>query len=293
MTVLNIFRYKPAQKAKYTQYDVQAKTVLEGLEKIKAEQDPTLSFRHNCKSGRCGSCAMTIDGKQVLACQTKLQGEQMRVEPLKSFPVKRDLIVDNKRFWQHYESIKPWIIKDPKKNIPLTNQELEHATRAAACIQCGACSSSCSVTAKEHSFFGPAAATTLYRFVADPRDTRQKERCKLATDNGLWSCVKSFDCIDACPVGLNPAEMIRQIRQVAIEHNIKHPAAKQAKTLMQTILTHGEPNEMKVYLATRSSIFSKNLPVLLDLAKKKRLPPKEVEPNAAAKDLQKFARRTH
>ena len=295
MTIINVFRYSGSnEKAKYESYNVAKEnvTVLDALREIKITQDSSLTFRHSCNSGHCGSCAMTIDGKQALACQTKLEGQEMKVEPLRAFPVIRDLVTDMRRFWQEFESTKPWLIANTKKSIAYKPEEMRAAEHAAQCVQCGACSAACNLFVKDKSFLGPAAATTIYRFVADPRDIRQKERIALAVEKNMWSCTRMYDCAEACPVGIDPADMIRQLRQMAIKAKVKtsHPAAARAQVMLSSLITYATPDEIKAYLATKQLKIATSLPVIQEIAKKKRLPQKDIQPLAAAKDTKVLAR---
>ncbi len=291
MTILSVFRYnKKAKKVEYKQYEAPkgTTTVLQALKEIQ-KLDPTLGFRHSCGSGKCGACAMTINGKQQLACKTLLTKEDMTVEPLKAFPVVKDLIVDMTRFWRQFEATKPWLLADPNKNIAHTPDEVRQAMHLNSCIQCGACTSACAL-AKDQTFLGPAAATTLYRFIADPKDIRTKERIKLATDHGLWSCVKSFACTDACPVGIDPSQAIQNIRQMAHLYGVakSHPGAKMSAHFADALIKYGTVDEMKVALSAKMLPFKFSLS--MELAKQKRLPPKDITPNEAARDLQQLFR---
>lgn len=295
MTILNVFRFSGNnEKAKYESYTAAKEnvTVLDALLDIKATQDSSLTFRHSCKSGKCGSCAMTIDGKQALACQTKLHSQEMKVEPLRAFPILRDLVTDMRRFWQEFENTKPWLIANAKKSLAFKPEEMRAAEHAAQCVQCGACSTACTLFVKDKTFLGPAAATTIYRFVADPRDIRQKERLELAVDKNMWNCTRMYDCAEACPVGIDPADLIRQLRQMAIKEKVKitHPAAARATVMLHSLVEFGTPDEIKAYLATKQLKIATSLPIIQEIAKKKRLPEKDIKPLPAAKDTKVLAR---
>src|SRR5512135_3228847 len=92
--------------------------VLDALIRVKAEQDGSLSFRHSCGHGVCGSDAMVIAGKERLACKTlvrevaEAEGAVVTIAPLKHLPVQRDLMVDQRRFFDSYRAVKPFLIND-------------------------------------------------------------------------------------------------------------------------------------------------------------------------------------
>ena len=86
--------------------------LLEALMRIQDEQDGTLSFRYSCRGAVCGSCAMRVNGKDVLACRTRVEDlleEPAFIEPLPLFPVIRDLIINMSTFFDHYRKIEPYL----------------------------------------------------------------------------------------------------------------------------------------------------------------------------------------
>jgi succinate dehydrogenase / fumarate reductase iron-sulfur subunit len=90
-------------------------------------------------------------------------------------------------------------------------------TQTMACIQCGACVSDCLAMEVDPLFIGPAALSKAYRFVGDPRDAEHTERLKdLAEDpHGIYDCTHCFNCIDACPKGVDPMNQIMRLRRIA------------------------------------------------------------------------------
>src|SRR5512139_1424702 len=90
--------------------------LLEALLRIQDEQDEILSFRYSCRGAVCGSCAMRVNGKDVLACRTHVEDlldKPALIEPLPLFPVIRDLIVDMSTFFNHYRKIEPYLYSKP------------------------------------------------------------------------------------------------------------------------------------------------------------------------------------
>src|SRR5207248_1416986 len=86
-----------------------------------------------------------------------------------------------------------------------------------ACIQCGACVSDCLSREVDPGFIGPAALAKAYRFVGDPRDAEHYTRLKdLSEDeHGIYDCTHCFNCIDACPKGVDPMSQIMRLRRIA------------------------------------------------------------------------------
>ena len=91
--------------------------VLDALLEIRDLQDGSLAFRHSCRSGICGSCAVMINGQPKLACQTKLaevaEDGLIRLEPLAGFRVLRDLVVDIDPFLESLKAVVPWLVLRP------------------------------------------------------------------------------------------------------------------------------------------------------------------------------------
>jgi succinate dehydrogenase / fumarate reductase iron-sulfur subunit len=205
----------------YTVEAVKGQSVLDCLNEIRWQQDGSLTFRRSCRSGICGSCAMTINGVNRLACETQvmtLGADTVTVGPLRGFRVIKDLAVDIEPIAEKLLAVKPYLIT---KTPPPTDQERlqSPADRAKLdglyeCILCGACTSSCpSFWADEH-YLGPHALLKAYRFIADTRDEAPGEHFEALDDkHGLWRCHYIFNCVEACPKSLNPTKAIAALRR--------------------------------------------------------------------------------
>jgi succinate dehydrogenase / fumarate reductase iron-sulfur subunit len=219
-----IFRYDPDKDAKpyVRDYDVRLdphdRMLLDALVRIK-EQDDSLSLRRSCREGVCGSDAMNINGRNGLACITRLADlrEPVEVKPLPGFPVIRDLIVDMTQFFKQYHSIRPYLVNDepmPEKERMQSPAEREALDGLYECILCACCTSSCpSFWWNPDKYVGPAGLLQAYRFISDSRDRATAERLdNLEDPYRLFRCHTIMNCTEACPKGLNPAEAIGKIK---------------------------------------------------------------------------------
>jgi succinate dehydrogenase iron-sulfur subunit len=202
--------------------------LLNALEAIKEAQDPTLGFRRSCGEGVCGSDGMNINGKNGLACITRLHDLPDRVvlQPLPGFPVIRDLIVDMTLFFDQWEKVKPYL--QNKNPTPETERLQSPEERAKLdglyeCILCACCSSACpSYWWNPDKFIGPAGLLAAYRFIADSRDTETEARLEALKDPySAFRCRTIMNCADVCPKNLNPSVAIAKIRREMCHHTEK------------------------------------------------------------------------
>jgi len=220
---LKIFRYNPEQdkKPSYKTYQVEAEEtdrVLDLLEKVKGHLDGTLSFRRSCAHGVCGSDGMRINGMNRLACKTLVHevGNRITVEPLLGMRVIKDLIVDMDLFFEHYRSVKPWLITDepePAKEWPQTQAQRARFDDTTKCILCACCTTACpSFWGSDH-YVGPAAIVAAHRFIFDSRDKGGAERLKTLSEAfGVYRCHTIFNCTMACPRDIQITKAISEIK---------------------------------------------------------------------------------
>ncbi|MCX7115188.1 MAG: succinate dehydrogenase iron-sulfur subunit [Gammaproteobacteria bacterium] len=195
--------------------------VLTLLERLKAEQDTTITFRRSCREGVCGSDGMNINGTNGLACIThlsQLKTNKLVVRPLPGFPVVRDLAVDLSQFYQQFERVEPYL---QNETPPPAGERLQSPEERAKldglyeCILCACCTSSCpSFWWNPEKFVGPAGLLQARRFLADSRDTASRERLgKLQDPFSVFRCRTIMNCANVCPKGLNPTGAIAAIRE--------------------------------------------------------------------------------
>ena len=191
------------------------------------EQDDSLSLRRSCREGVCGSDAMNINGKNGLACLTKLVElkEPVELRPLPGLPVIRDLIVDMTQFFKQYHSIKPYLVNEqtpPETERLQSPKDREQLDGLYECILCACCSTSCpSFWWNPDKFVGPAGLLQAYRFIADSRDHDTAARLdNLEDPYRLFRCHTIMNCVDVCPKGLNPTQAIGKIKEMMLKRTV-------------------------------------------------------------------------
>jgi succinate dehydrogenase / fumarate reductase iron-sulfur subunit len=201
--------------------------LLDALQQIKASQDETLSFRHSCGEGVCGSDGMNINGTNGLSCITPLSQlkEPVEVRPLPGLPVIRDLIVDMEQFYQQYRAVKPYlIVHDPEPEIERLQspQDRDKLDGLYECILCACCSTACpSFWWNPDKFRGPAALLQSWRFLADSRDQATTQRLEeLEGAYKVFRCHTIMNCVNVCPKGLNPTKAIGDIKKLMLKRLI-------------------------------------------------------------------------
>lgn len=224
---LSIYRYNPEVDDKPYMKDyeiaIPAKSdpmILTLLERLKAEQDPSITYRRSCREGVCGSDGMNINGTNGLACIThlsQLNSDKVVIRPLPGFPVIRDLAVDMSQFYQQYERIEPYLQNDqvaPAQERLQSPEERAQLDGLYECILCACCTSSCpSFWWNPEKFVGPAGLLQARRFLADSRDTATQHRLdKLQDPFSVFRCRTIMNCTNVCPKGLNPSQAIAKIR---------------------------------------------------------------------------------
>ena len=231
LTKFKILRFIPEKDAKphWENYSVELEPtdrVLDGLEAIKGYVDGSLALRRSCAHGICGSDAMLINGKNRLACKVLVKSlkQPIAIEPMRGFKVLKDLVVDMEGFFQKYRLMQPYLIEKnpaPDKERIQSPEEREKFDDTTKCILCGACTTSCPSFWADHEYVGPAAIVQAHRFIFDSRDEGKEERFKvLNTQEGVWRCRTIFNCVEACPRGINVTRAIGEVKQAIAKGKI-------------------------------------------------------------------------
>jgi succinate dehydrogenase iron-sulfur subunit len=232
---LQVARYRPEQDVETTfdQYEVPCPkdwVVLDGLNHIKDRIDGTLSYRWSCRMGICGSCGMTVNGEPKLTCATFLADYApgpIRVEPLRNFPVIRDLIVDIGDFMRKLVRVTPWLVREEEKPLSdgeyrQTPQELDEYKSFSMCINCMLCYAACPIYGLDPKFIGPAAIALAQRYNLDNRDEGAPERMAVLSEHeGIWGCTFVGECTKVCPKNVDPAGAIQRYKLTAAVESMK------------------------------------------------------------------------
>lgn len=229
---VRIMRYHPEtdDKPRWQTFSLPVEeemTILDVLNEIHWYHDGTLAYRRSCRSAICGSCAMKVNGINVLACETpvhRFRGSRLKIEPLPGFPIIKDLVVDMEGFFDKIRVIKPFLVVDrptPEKEFRQSPEDFEKIREAATCILCGACTSACPSLWSNEDYLGPAALLKAYRFIFDSRDDLSLERLEQINDrNGIWRCHNIFNCMEACPKHIQITEYLSRLKVRIAENNL-------------------------------------------------------------------------
>ncbi|MDA8174332.1 MAG: succinate dehydrogenase iron-sulfur subunit [Nitrospiraceae bacterium] len=201
--------------------------LLDGLVRTKEFTDGSLTFRRSCAHGMCGSCAMKINGRSRLACQT-LAGDMPELvvfEPLPAFPVIKDLVVDMEPFFEKIKSVMPYLVNDeplPSRERPQSPEEMEKILDSIRCILCACCTSSCPVYWGDKQYLGPAALVKAARFVLDSRDRGGKARLDLVSGaHGAARCHSIYNCVEACPRDIDVTRHIAILKRQTLKRGLR------------------------------------------------------------------------
>jgi succinate dehydrogenase / fumarate reductase iron-sulfur subunit len=229
---LTIYRYDPEkdERPRMQDYEVPLdhgdRMLLDAMVKAKA-QDDSLAFRRSCREGVCGSDAININGRNGLACVTRVADlpGHVTLRPLPGLPVIRDLVVDMTQFFRQYHSIRPYLVNSdppPERERLQSPAERDELNGLYECILCACCSTSCpSFWWNPDKFVGPAALLQAYRFIADSRDQATAERLDdLEDPYRLFRCHTIMNCVDVCPKGLNPTRAIGKIKELMVKRAV-------------------------------------------------------------------------
>ncbi len=237
---LKIYRFNPEvdNESHFDIFTIDANPndrILDCLNKIRWEQDSSLTYRMSCAHGICGSDAVNINGIPSLACQKLIEdfnpAKEILIEPLKFFPTIKDLTVDMEPFFQRIRAINP----KPSSASPVDSvnnerlQNIEERNRiddAVKCILCGCCVAACPVILEqEPRFIGPAAILRAQKYIFDSRRTDTTERMNvMEKPYGIWGCKSYYMCTVVCPKKIKVTEQIIKTKKKIIQE--LHPKSK-------------------------------------------------------------------
>ncbi len=202
--------------------ELEKATLLSVLNHIKTKIDPTLTYSHGCRSGVCGSCAVRVNGKEVLMCEYKPSNGDS-VEPIRNTRVIRDLVVDSSHVERLNKAACGWNEETSDESIGET--EMERIEVQSDCVLCSSCYSACPVYTLNPDFIGPFALTRVWRYANDPRETKSDAKLASVQTNGIWDCTLCGECVPVCPQGIAPKQDIMMLRTKSLMSGYQDPNA--------------------------------------------------------------------
>jgi succinate dehydrogenase/fumarate reductase iron-sulfur protein len=198
-----------------------ASRVLDALLYVREHLDPSLGFRYSCRAGMCGSCAVVVNGKEALSCQTAigpLGTDVVRVEPLRALPVLRDVMCDMAPFFATLK--RAGAAMDPREPDRTSLPAMPPGDRRPAltepqngCNTCGACFSACEWSSTRPDYLGPAAMNRVLMLALDERDARGRARlATVAHEGGALRCHGLGSCSEVCPIDIPLRDGMRQLK---------------------------------------------------------------------------------
>jgi len=199
-------------------------TVLDGLHRIKETEDSTVCYRFSCRMGVCGSCAMLINGRPSLACNTQIADvadQTLAIAPLPNFDIIKDLVPDLSPMFGKHISLQPHVLRNdggelekPTGEYYQSPEELVRYLQFAYCIKCGACMAACPTLATDTDYLGPMPMAQAHRYSTDSRDAGFHNRKKAAgATHGVFRCHYAGECSNVCPKGVDPARALQLMKR--------------------------------------------------------------------------------
>ncbi len=181
--------------------------VLDAVHQIQAESAPDMAVRWNCKAGKCGSCSAEINGSPKLMCMTRMgdmnQDEPISIEPMRAFPVVKDLVTDVSWNYEVKKKIKKFKPKPPEADgfWRMEQADVERVQEFRKCIECFLCQDVCHVLREHHlhdEFVGPRFFVYTAALEMHPLDTEDRLD-ELAKAQGIGYCNITKCCTNVCP----------------------------------------------------------------------------------------------
>ena len=274
---IRVQRYDPesSEQPHLQDYDVDVPehfSVLDALVNVREEIDPSLALRCSCRAAICGSCAMRVNDRARLACNTRLSSVmddkgEVKVEPMGNQRVVKDLVIDLQLFWGKVRAVEPYLQPDqePEEEFIASNESMLNLLTPMGCIMCGACVSDCTALEVDSNFLGPAALAKSYRFVADPRDDQSKQRLSTLNEyGGVWDCTRCYMCVEVCPKGVAPMDRIMELRESVMASGAPStPGARHVDSFVRSVARTGWLDETMLAVDSWGKF---NMPKLLSEA---------------------------
>lgn len=221
-----VYRQNQDEPPRFERYALEVdpdEYVLDGVERVWAFHDRSLTFRHACHHSTCGACGMRVNGVEKLSCITRIRdithdGGTVRVEPLRNFPIVSDLVVDMSALYQRMEQTglnEVMSVADTpseQRTIAPSHDAINvDSLRLIDCIECGLCVSACPIAATDPDYLGPAALAAIHQRGLDATLIGLAD-----SQDGVWRCHSAFECSAVCPAFVEPAWRIMDLRRQVV-----------------------------------------------------------------------------
>jgi fumarate reductase (CoM/CoB) subunit B len=225
MIKVNILRQNPENGEKphlesYNVPEMDKMKILDALNYINKEYNANIAFRCSCRAGQCGSCALKMNSKVVLACKAEIV-ENAIIEPL-DFEIIKDLVVDRSKYDEKIGKLDLYLEGDctiPECPAIMDPAEYADTKKIRSCIECLSCLSACPVVQETSEFAGPYYMRYISKFAMDPRDC--EDRAAEGFDEGLYCCTSCGKCKEVCPKEINTfGAAIEKLRDIACKEGV-------------------------------------------------------------------------
>lgn len=196
---------------------------------VKGEKVAPIQWESSCLEEVCGACSMMINGRPRQSCTALIDKltQPIHLEPMKTFPVVRDLVVDRGRMFDALKRVKAWIPIDGSHDLGpgprIAEIDRQWRYELSKCMTCGVCLEACPNVNSKSEFIGPFAVGQVQLFNSHPTGAMNKnERIEaLLADGGLQECGNSQNCVRACPKGIPLTTAIAAANREASKHMFK------------------------------------------------------------------------
>ncbi len=212
-TKLRIWR-GDASGGEFKEYEtelVEGMVVLDAVHQVQAEDAHDLAVRWNCKAGKCGSCSAEVNGMPRLMCMTRMDDlpadRPVTVEPMRAFPLVKDLVTDVSWNYEVKKKIKPFKPREPDfedGSWKMHQSDVDRVMEFRKCIECFLCQDVCHVLREHHmhdEFIGPCFLVHTAALEMHPLDTEDRLE-DLRTSHGTGLCNITKCCTNVCPEGI-------------------------------------------------------------------------------------------
>jgi succinate dehydrogenase / fumarate reductase iron-sulfur subunit len=195
----------------------------------KGEKTTPVIWESNCLEEVCGACSMVINGKPRQACAAVIDHleQPVRIAPMSTFPVNRDLSINRDRMFDALKRVKAWIPIDGTYDLGpgprMAETKRQWAYELSKCMTCGVCLEACPNVNSNSPFIGPAPVSLVRLFNAHPTGEMNKEERleALMGEGGITDCGNSQNCVQSCPKGIPLTTSIAALNRDTTLHGFK------------------------------------------------------------------------